>query len=176
MLPHLSQLKSLHITAVAEDEVGLEVALGIPLLEDLTLRQAGIAAIPDAIAALSRLTALCLDRNPLEDDSLHHLRGLASLRRLQLVDCGLEMLPEWAPCLTALTLLDLLTNERIQLEPGDLRQVLARMPWLAELRLDEKSAQAVPAHDWVELARKCPQLRVMHHDCSCMVCYHAAYA
>lgn len=84
---------------------------------------------------------------------------LTSLTSLTLARCRLQRLPPWLTRLTALSSLNL-SSDDLQLSTADVRSVLACLTNLTCLSLYRGSTSAVAADLWVELARSCPHLNL----------------
>ncbi|KAI3434393.1 hypothetical protein D9Q98_002471 [Chlorella vulgaris] len=93
------------LSGIAEELLSLPALAG---LQELALCSCKLQAMPRALSALTRLTALNLSRS-----SVSATASLATLQRLQSLEisyCGLTAAPEQLSALTALTRLDLVYN------------------------------------------------------------------
>lgn len=108
----------------------------------LTLKDAGLTALPDDLTPLARVEHLDLTDNPLAALP-QAIADLPSLRTLTLVGCGLTALPDVFDRLPHLTTLDLRRNKLRALPPS-----LARAPALTTLRLASNRFDDVPDLFW----------------------------
>ena len=117
-------------------------------------------APPPALSALQQLTHLSLSDNSRfsADASFDGLRQLTALHVLDLWRCSLANLPASLSALTLLERLQLSCTSGLVLTSQDVRSVLAHLPRLAALGLDDLPLDGVHPSAWAALARACPSL------------------